>query len=150
MSFSHSGTPQSLHEDYAILSHYGASSAAAQDEQHTETLSDLPRGIPIRRSFIGTTTVFLPVSERTPLLQPPPPIPRLHEPADGDVLNTAPAEQTPTSKMFREELRILTVYSLPVVGYVLPLTFPPSILILYLFQVLTFSNILSSWLPSYP
>jgi MATE family multidrug resistance protein len=122
MSFSHSGTPQSLHEDYAILSHYGASSVAAQDQQHTETLSDSPRGIPIRRkSFAGTTTVFFPVSERTPLLQSPPPIPRLHEPADDDVHATASAEQTPTTiKMFREELRILTMYSLPVFGYVLP------------------------------
>lgn len=128
MSFSHSGTPQSLHEDYAILSHYGASSTA-QDQQHTETLSDSPRGIPIRRkSFAGTTTAFFSVSERTPLLQPPPPIPRLHEPADDDVHDTASAEQTPTTKMFREELRILTMYSLPVFGYVLSLTFRHSYL----------------------
>ena len=132
MSFSYSGTPQSLHEDYAILSRYGASSVAVQDQQDTETLSDSPRGIPIRRrSFSGTTTGFFPVSERTPLLQPPPPIPRLHEPTDGDVLDAAPAERIPTSKMFREELRTLTMYSLPVFGYVLPLNFPPSILILF-------------------
>ena len=132
MSFSHSGTPQSLQEDYAILSRYGASSVAVQDRQDAETLSDSPRGIPIRRrSFSGTTTVFFPVSERTLLLQPTPPVPRLHEPTDGDILDAAPAEQIPTSKMFREELRTLTMYALPVFGYVLPLGFPPSILILY-------------------
>lgn len=120
MSFSHSGTPQSLREDYAILSHYGASSVDVHD---TEIFSDSPRGIPIHgrdsAGNINTTGVHF-ISERTPLLQPAPPIPRLHEPADDDVSDIASAEQAPTSKMFREELHILTVYSLPVFGYVCP------------------------------
>lgn len=130
MSFSHSGTPQSLREDYAILSHYGASSVDVQDQHHTGSFSDSPRGIPIRgRGPAGTSTAgVFPVSERTPLLQSPPPIPRLHEPADDDVHIIASAEQVPTSKMFREELRVLAQYSLPVFGYVLPLTFLSSYL----------------------
>ncbi|KAH0833269.1 MATE efflux family protein [Lanmaoa asiatica] len=94
MSLSHSGTPQSLHEDYAILSHYGASSVDMEDQQHTESLPDSPRGIPIR----GRGPAWL------------------REPADDNVHHTASAEQIPTSKMFREELRILAVYSLPVFG----------------------------------
>ncbi|KAG8213055.1 MATE efflux family protein [Butyriboletus roseoflavus] len=117
MSFSHSGTPQSLSEDYAILSHYGASSVDVQDQQHTESLSDSPRGIPIRgRGSTDVTAGVYPVSERTPLLHPPPPIPRLHEPTDEDVHDTTSVEQAPTSKMFREELRTLALYSLPVFG----------------------------------
>lgn len=128
MSFSHSGTPQSLHEDYAILSHYYASSLDdAKDTQHTESLSDSPRGVPIRgRGPAGIITVVSPVSETTPLLQPLPPIPRLHESIDDDVCDSTSAERMPTPKMFREELRILTMYSLPVFGYVLSLIFPPS------------------------
>lgn len=116
MSFSHSGTPQSLREDYAMLSHFGASSV---DQQRTDLPSDSPHGIPIcRRGSAVTTTVVSPVSEHTPLLQPPPPIPRLHEPADDNVPNFASAERISTAKMFREELRTLTKYSLPVFGYV--------------------------------
>ncbi|KAF8546284.1 MATE efflux family protein [Imleria badia] len=114
MSFSHSGTPQSLREDYAILSHYGASSVDVEDQQHTEILSDSPHGIPIRRRGSVAITTF--VSERTPLLQSPPPIPRLHEPADDDICDIASAEQISTAKMFREELHILTKYALPVFG----------------------------------
>ena len=121
MSFSHSGTPQSLREDYAILSHYGASSVDVQDQQHADVLSDSPRGIPIHRR--GSTGIPTAVSERTPLLQPPPPIPRLHEPADGVICDVVSAERIPTSKMLREELRILVAYSLPVFGCVLPSTF---------------------------
>lgn len=121
MSYGHPGTPQSLHEDYAILSHYGASSIDVQDQQHTESLVDSPRGIPILgRGSPGTTTGAAPLSERTPLLQPQPPIPRLHEPADDNEYYTTSVEYIPTSKMFREELRILTKYSLPVFGYVCP------------------------------
>lgn len=135
MSFSHSGTPQSPREDYAILSHYCASSVDVQDQHHTESLSDSPRGIPIRGKGSADATAgdFL-VSERTPLLQPPPPIPRLHEPADEDVHDTASVEQVPTSKMFREELRILTLYSLPVFGCVLPFVFPPSTYLYFIFS----------------
>ena len=127
MSFSHSGLPQSLREDYDILSHYGASSIDVQAQPHTESISDSPRGIPIRgRGPAGIITGTSPVSESTSLLRPPPPIPRLHEPADDDVYDTTLAEQISTSKMFREELRILTMYALPVFGYVLSLTFLPS------------------------
>ncbi|KAG9315273.1 MATE efflux family protein [Chiua virens] len=120
MSFSPAGTPQSLREDYAILSHYGASAIDVQDHpQRSEHLPDSPtrRGIPIRSNGTPATIIAVfPVSERTPLLQPPPPIPRLHEPADEHGRDVVSPEHIPTSKMFREELRILTMYSLPVFG----------------------------------
>jgi hypothetical protein len=120
-----------------------------QDQQHIEILSDSPHGIPIPgRASADTSGV---VSERTPLLQPPPPIPRLHEPVDDDISDIASAEQTSTSKMFREELHILTMYSLPVFGFVFPSLFLTSYLFfVYFFQALTFANTLSSWFPSYP
>ncbi|KAF8135004.1 MATE efflux family protein [Boletus edulis] len=117
MSFSHFGTPQSLREDYAILSHYGASSVEVQDQQQIEILPDPPRGIPIHgRGAACTAAGIPPVSERTPLLLPPPPIPWPREPTDVDVLDAVFAEQTPTSNIFCEELRILTTYSLPIFG----------------------------------
>ncbi|KAF8135002.1 mate-domain-containing protein [Boletus edulis] len=90
MSSSHSGgTSQSLQEDHPIVAHHaGASSVDVNGHQHTEILSDPPHGIPSRR---------------------------LHELED-DVHDVASAEQIPTSKMFHEELRTLTLYSLPVFG----------------------------------
>ncbi|KAF8553983.1 MATE efflux family protein [Imleria badia] len=88
-----------------------------QDQQNTKILSDSPHDILIRRrGSAATTTGVFPISERTPLLQPPPPIPRLHEPGDNDVRDIASAEQIPTAKMFREELCILAKYSLPILG----------------------------------
>ena len=109
MSSSHSGTSQSIldRDDYADV------------QDHTEILSDSPRGIPVRRrgSASATTGGFL-TSERTPLLQPTTPIPRPHEPTDDGVHDIVPTEQISTPKMFQEELRILTKYSLPVLGYV--------------------------------
>jgi MATE family multidrug resistance protein len=82
------------------------------DTPHTH-----PRGIPIRRSsgedVIATHHI---VSEHTPLLQPVPPIPRIRETADENDHLAAP-EHIPTTQMFREELLILTRYSLPVFGY---------------------------------
>jgi hypothetical protein len=121
MSLSH---PRAPREQNVI--HYGASADDLHDQQHTETLSDSPRGVPISgRGAVGTTML---VSERTPLLQSPPPIPRMYELVDAsdDVCDIASAEQTPAANMFWEELRILTKYSLPAFGYVLSCTFPPS------------------------
>ncbi|KAF8442401.1 mate-domain-containing protein [Boletus edulis BED1] len=119
MSSSHSGgTSQSLQEDHPIVAHHaGASSVDVNGHQHTEILSDPPHGIPSRRSDSAGATVMMipPASERTPLLKSSPPTPRLHELED-DVHDVASAEQIPTSKMFHEELRTLTLYSLPVFG----------------------------------
>ncbi|KAF8839681.1 MATE efflux family protein [Paxillus ammoniavirescens] len=81
------------------------------DTPHTH-----PRGIPIRRNS-GSAVIATPhtVSEHTPLLQPAPPIPRIRETADENDHLAAP-EHIPTTQMFREELLILTRYSLPVFG----------------------------------
>ena len=108
MSLSHSGTPC----EHDVIRYNTASAADVLGSPH---------GIAIHRRGSAGAIAF--VSERTPLLRPPPPIPRLHELADDD--DIASAEQTPTAKIFWEELRILTLYSLPAVGYVLPSTFPP-------------------------
>ncbi|PIL27343.1 transporter [Ganoderma sinense ZZ0214-1] len=48
-------------------------------------------------------------SENTPLLAPP--VPRIEEECD-----TVPSDGTPSSSMFREEMAILTKYTLPVFG----------------------------------
>ncbi|KAF9220728.1 MATE efflux family protein [Gyrodon lividus] len=120
MSFSHS-TPQSLPQDYAILSHYGTSSLNVQEDLNIDSLMDTPsphihpRGIPVRRN---SSTAFARcdiLSEHTPLLPPAPPIPTIHEPT-GENDHLAAPEQIPTTQMFREELHILTRYSLPVFG----------------------------------
>ena len=127
MSFRHSGTSQSFLEDYAILAQ---SPVDVQDPQRTESLSDSPYAIPMRGGgSADTTTGVYPVSECTTPLQPPPLIPGLQETADDDIYDTASVEQAPTSTMFREELCILVMYSLPVFGYVLP---PISFIVLIL------------------
>ncbi|KAF8545728.1 hypothetical protein OG21DRAFT_112174, partial [Imleria badia] len=109
MSLSHPRAPR----EHNVI-HYGASADDLHDQQHTETLPDSHRDIPITGRGADGTTTF--VSDRTPLLQSPPPTPRLHEPAGDDVRDIAPAEQTPTANMFWEELRMLTKCSLPVFG----------------------------------
>ena len=121
MSFNHSGTPQSLQADYAISSHFSTSAVEAHDQQPLGTVLDSPRGIPIRGTGSAGFTV---VSERTPLLKPSSPVPRLHELPDDNVCDAALADQIPTSKMFREELGILALSSFPIFGCVLFLTNP--------------------------
>ncbi|KAF9239246.1 MATE efflux family protein [Melanogaster broomeanus] len=104
MSFNHS-TPQSLPQDYAILSHYNTSALSEQEDHNTDNFMamDTPYAHP-RAS---------PSVERA---QPPtPPIPRIHESAEENDHLAAP-ERITTSQMFREELGILTRYSLPVFG----------------------------------
>ncbi|KIJ61489.1 hypothetical protein HYDPIDRAFT_169720 [Hydnomerulius pinastri MD-312] len=107
MSLNHS-TPQSIPHDYAILSHYGATNEPEETTDQIEDSSSHPRGVPIR-------TMTSDAIERTPLLQPDPPIPRIHEPTD-DIHQLTDPEHIPTAQMFREELAILTRYSLPVFG----------------------------------
>ncbi|KAN0092817.1 MatE domain containing protein [Tylopilus felleus] len=85
-----------------------------QDRQHTEPPSHAPNGISSHaRGPSNTTAEVFPASERTPLLQPPPPIPRLRDPPGDDVVS---AEPIPTSKMFCQEFATLTWYALPVFG----------------------------------
>ena len=109
MSLSHSGTP---HEHDSAIHH------AASPVEHIDTLSDSSHGIPVHgRGPAGVTTLVFECTTS--------PIPRLHELADNDVYDIAAAEQTSTAKISHEEFHILIKYSLPVFGYVLPLTFPP-------------------------
>ena len=99
-----------------------ASTVDEQDRQHTEPPSHAPNGISSHaRGPSNTTAEVFPASERTPLLQPPPPIPRLRDPPGDDVVS---AEPIPTSKMFCQEFATLTWYALPVFGYVLSPHFP--------------------------
>lgn len=114
MSLQHS-TPQSLPEDYAIVSHFNedVSQANLPPITHEEAGPSHPRAIPIRRTS-GQRTMSN-VSERTPLLQQSPPIPCIHEAVDENGYTEAEAvDASPSSKIFREELGILTRYSLPV------------------------------------
>lgn len=114
MSLQHS-TPQSLPEDYAIVSHFN------EDVGHVNlpTITDEEAGpshpcaIPIRRT--GQRTMLSNVSERTPLLQQNPAIPCIRESVDENGHTEAlPVEPSPSSKIIREELGVLIRYSLPV------------------------------------
>ena len=121
MSFNHSGTPQSLQADYAIVSHFTASARETEDQQPIGLVLGSPRGIPIRGTVLAGVTV---ISERTPLLKPPSPVPRLHESLDDNICYATLADQTPTCKIFHEEFSILTLSALPVFGCVLFLNIP--------------------------
>ena len=70
-----------------------------------------PRGIPIAR---GRAATLEDISERTLLTKHVPPIPRIHEDIDESVCSDQQSEQIPSAQMFREEVGILTRYSLPV------------------------------------
>ncbi|KAL4073511.1 MATE efflux family protein [Scleroderma citrinum] len=106
-------TLQSFPQDHAILSH--------PDEDHRHHIDLIPSiaddndilchpvVIPIRRADSTVNT-----SEHTPLLQQDTSDPFIHETTDDDVNLTRPSEQVPSAQMFREELGILTCYSLPV------------------------------------
>ncbi|KAI6150066.1 MATE efflux family protein [Pisolithus thermaeus] len=113
MSLQHS-TPQSLPEDYAIVSHFNEDVGQANLPTITdeEPGPSHPRAIPIRRP--GQRTMNN-VSERTPLLQQSPPIPCIHETVDENgYTEVQSAEASPSSKIYREELGVLVRYSLPV------------------------------------
>ena len=131
MSLSHSGTP---HEHDSAIHH------AASPVEHIDTLSDSSHGIPVHgRGPAGVTTLVFECTTS--------PIPGLHELADNDVYDIAAAEQTSTAKISHEEFHILIKYSLPVFGYVLPLTFPPFRLFCIFFsstQLAEYSFILAS------
>ncbi|KAL4068536.1 mate-domain-containing protein [Scleroderma yunnanense] len=110
MSSLHHSTPQSLPHDYAILSHFNEDVCPLPDIPSEEPGLPHPRGIPIRRATVAN------VSEHTPLLHQSPPIPRIHESVDESTDIAQANEQTPSAQIIREELGILTRYSLPVFG----------------------------------
>ncbi|KAI6104189.1 MATE efflux family protein [Pisolithus sp. B1] len=112
MSLQHS-TPQSLPEDYAIVSHFNEDVGQANLPTITdeEAGPSHPRAIPIRRTSQRTMNN---VSERTPLLQQSPPIPCIHETVDENGYTEVSVEASPSSKIYREELGVLIRYSLPV------------------------------------
>ena len=115
----HHSTSQSLPHDYAILSHFNDD--ARHYQAYLPSVADAdnepshPRGIPIRR-----VVSMADISERTPLIKHDPSIPCIHELSDdGDSAcsEQSDSERVPSTQMFREELRTLTRYSLPVFAY---------------------------------
>jgi len=120
----HLGTPGSLPRDYAILSQFATSTGEDQtqnkflngtDDSHTQTGNPVTGVAPRTKiSSIPPTPAVMTVmpTENTHLLSPP--IPRIEEDLNlanhGDDLNTW--------DIFREELGILTKYSLPVFVFV--------------------------------
>ena len=107
-------TSQSLPHDYAILSHFNDDARREQDYlpiANDDSEPFHPRGIPIGR---GRAATLADISERTPLIKHVPPIPRIHEDIDESVCSDQQSEQIPSAQMFREEVGILTRYSLPV------------------------------------
>ena len=69
---------------------------------------------------------MLNISEHTPLLQSDPPAPLVRETIDDNGGLARSSEQIPSTQMFRQELRILIGYSIPVFAYVS--SYPPDIL----------------------
>ena len=68
---------------------------------------------------------MLNISEHTPLLQSDPPVPLVHETIDDNGSFARSSEQIPSAQMFRQELRVLIGYSIPVFAYVS--SYPPDI-----------------------
>lgn len=133
-TYAHYQGPSSIPSDYAIVSQMNARQSGTNindhDDHDDETLAPQRRPAhptlapstyypepmsPASSSSSVTAEAPVLISERTPLLSNPP-VPRIEEPVDrldGDESGTAMA-------IFKEELAILTKYSLPVFGCVLP------------------------------
>lgn len=110
----HHSTSQSLPHDYGILSHFNDDArhyhaylpSVADDDNEPSH----PRGIPIRR-----VVSMADISERTPLIKHDSSISCIHEVSDDSACSElSDSERVPSTHMFREELRILMRYSLPV------------------------------------
>ena len=136
MSSMHYGTPSSLPSDYALLSRYASARDIATtsdepvDDYHeiTEPTDDLRGAVPIRpgrRSSFPSpylrplqpklpdpfaSRVSVP-DEYSPLL-----VPRIEEEVDVGPTSD-PVHPQSTAKVYRDELRILLKYTLPVFRY---------------------------------
>lgn len=119
----HYGSPSSLPSDYAILSRYAATDDTNDTNDSTD--DDHPHARPIRRRTscpfphlqpnlpeLLSSNVIKP-DEYTPLL-----VPRIEEEDDASNDLDHPLS---TSKVYRDETRILFKYTLPVLGYALHL-----------------------------
>ncbi len=139
MASIHYGTPSSLPSDYALLSRYASSRENANrddspDDTHDYTDSNdvqddtHPHGRPIGRRTNFPFPYLQPLQpklpehfspkvsgpdEYTPLL-----VPRIEE---EDCTSSDPTHQPSTAKVYRDELRILFKYTLPVLRYALHL-----------------------------
>jgi len=115
----HYGSPSSLPSDYALLSRYAATDDTNDSDDMTD--DDHPHARPIRRRTSCPFPHLQPLQpellsskvarpdEYTPLL-----VPRIEEEdAASNDLDDPPA----TSKVYRDEMRILFKYTLPVFGY---------------------------------
>jgi MATE family multidrug resistance protein len=137
MASMHYGTPSSLPSDYAILSHYANARANLDTDEHphdyfhdqndpSDTEEDVsPSRRAIRRSSFPppyaqplrpnlsepfpSKTLFPVHDEYTPLLVPP-----IEEEVDP---SADPIYPQSTTKVYRDELRILLKYTFPVLRY---------------------------------
>ena len=124
----HYGTPSSLPSDYAILSRYASRDGPPDDTHDYNDSNDVqddthPHGRPIGRRTSFPFPYLKPrqpkISEHfsskntgpdeyTPLL-----VPRIEE------QDSTSSDPPNTAKVYRDELRILFKYTLPVLGYAL-------------------------------
>ena len=140
MASMHCGTPSSLPNDYAILSLYANARAYPDTDEQAHDLHDQneltdnqddvnPNRRVIRRSSFPPpysqplrpklseppfhSKSFIPVvDEYTPLL-----VPRIEEEDDA---STDPVHPQSTTKVYRDEFRILFKYTLPILRYTYP------------------------------